>query len=63
MNSTHVTSALVGPKLQLGLATERLRDQLVFSTNLVDNRLCSYEEGVKSFKSADEIWIVPANLD
>ena len=39
MDSTHVNSALVGPKPQLGLATERLRDQLAFSTNLVDNRL------------------------
>ena len=28
--------ALIGPKLRLGLATERLRDLLVFSTNLVD---------------------------
>ena len=41
MDSTHVTSALVGPKPRLGLATERLRDQLAFSTNLIDNRLCS----------------------
>ena len=42
MNTTHVTSALVGPKLRLGLATKRLHDQLAFSTNLIDNRLCSY---------------------
>ena len=40
MDSTHVTSALDGPKPRLGLATERLRDQLAFSTNLFDNQLC-----------------------
>ena len=35
---------------QLGLAThavqERLRELFVFSTNLVDNRLCSYGDEV-----------------
>ena len=37
-DTTPVASALIGPKLGLGLATERLRDQLAFSTKLVDNR-------------------------
>ena len=46
-------SALVGPELRLGLATERLHDQLAFSTNLVDNRLCSYQP-IIDFKNKSE---------
>ena len=39
-------SALVGPKLWFGLATESLRNQLAFSTNLVDKPVLFLPVGI-----------------